>query len=153
MTRVLLFSPKNPHPVDERILIAMEIMSARDLSKYLKINEKKGYKLVQECKIPSMKIGGKVTFVKELIDKWMLENTDWGPQLLVAGSDDILLQNAVDSYNNLHEGMVYYAPVGSIEGLKALKDNKAVMACVSMPDRSGKGKRASYIQQYVDMDK
>jgi putative molybdopterin biosynthesis protein len=131
----------------------MEIMSARDLSRYLKINEKKGYKLVQECKIPSMKIGGKVTFVKELIDKWMLENTDWGSKLLVAGTDDILLQNAVDSYNKLQEGMVYYAPVGSIEGLKALKDNRTVMACVAIPEGAGKENDLSYVHKYLDMDK
>ena len=46
----------------------MEIFSAKDLSKYLKINEKKIYKLVQESRLPHIKIGGKIAFTKELMD-------------------------------------------------------------------------------------
>jgi len=37
----------------------MEILSAKDLSKYIKINEKKIYKLVQESRLPHIKIGEK----------------------------------------------------------------------------------------------
>jgi excisionase family DNA binding protein len=53
----------------------MEIIDARELSRYLKINEKKIYKLVQESVIPHIKIGGKIAFTRELIDEWILENT------------------------------------------------------------------------------
>jgi excisionase family DNA binding protein len=51
----------------------MEILSAKELSKYLKINEKKIYRLAQEGTLPHVKIGGKVAFTKELIDRWILE--------------------------------------------------------------------------------
>jgi putative molybdopterin biosynthesis protein len=50
----------------------MEMMSARELSRYLKINGKKVYALALESDMPSMRIGGKVTFSKELIDRWIL---------------------------------------------------------------------------------
>jgi len=51
-------------------------MSARGLSGYLKMNPKKIYRLVREGKTPFMKIGGTVVFVKELIDHWIIENTE-----------------------------------------------------------------------------
>ena len=96
----------------------MEILSARDLSKYLKINEKKIYKLAQESKLPYTKIGGKIAFTKELIDKWILENTTREQNIYLAGSDDILLRRIIDLYNQRNEGTVFYAPVGSVNGLR-----------------------------------
>ena len=99
----------------------MEILSARDLSKYLKINEKKIYKLAQESKLPYTKIGGKIAFTKELIDKWILENTTREQNIYLAGSDDILLRRIIDLYNQRNEGTVFYAPVGSVNGLKAVE--------------------------------
>ncbi len=130
----------------------MEIMSARDLSKYLKINEKKIYKLAQESRIPSMKIGGTVAFVKELIDKWILENTEREQQVYIAGSDDVLLRNIIDAYNKGRDGLVYYAPVGSINGLKALKQSSATIACVHIFDTEKKEYNLSYVDKYLGTD-
>jgi putative molybdopterin biosynthesis protein len=134
----------------------MEIMSARDLSKYVKINEKKIYELVRECKVPSMKIGGTIAFVKELIDRWILENTEGEPQLFLAGSDDILLSNVIDAYNSaydsLRRGIVFYAPVGSINGLKALKAKKATMASVHILNSAKNENDFSYLDKYLGQD-
>jgi putative molybdopterin biosynthesis protein len=130
----------------------MEIMSARDLSKYLKVNEKKIYKLVQEGKLPTMKIGGKVTFAKELIDKWILASTGGAEHLLLAGSDDAFLRNIIDAYNALHEKLVFYAPVGSINGLIALRENKATMSCVHIIDGTIQNNYLSYVDKYLGQD-
>jgi excisionase family DNA binding protein len=130
----------------------MEIMSARDLSRYLKINEKKIYKLVQEGKVPTMKIGGKIAFAKEIIDKWILGNTQWEDRIFLAGSDDAFLRNVIDAYNNLDRGLVYYAPVGSINGLKALKDSKANMSCVHIVDTGKKENHHSYVDKYLGQE-
>jgi len=77
----------------------MEIISARELSQYLRINEKKVYKLVQESKIPHIKIGGKIAFVREIVDRWILENTERENHIYIAGSDDILLKRIIDLNN------------------------------------------------------
>ena len=130
----------------------MQIISARDLSKFLKINEKKIYELVREGKIPSMKIGGTIAFVKELIDRWILENTESESQLFLAGSDDILLSNMIDAYNSLRKGLVFYAPVGSINGLKALKARKATMASVHILNGVETEKDYSYLDKYLGGD-
>ena len=49
-----------------------EIMTIKDLSLYLKINEKTIYKLAKQGKLPGVKIGGMWRFKKEAIDNWMM---------------------------------------------------------------------------------
>ena len=129
----------------------MEILSAKELSKYLKINEKKIYKLVQESKLPHAKIGGKIAFSRELIDKWMLESTEREKNIFIAGSDDILLRRIIDMYNaNNHASTIFYAPVGSMNGLKVLKNGGATMSCIHILDIEKREYNLSYIERYLD---
>ncbi len=130
----------------------MQILSAKDLSKYLKINEKKIYKLAQESRLPYTKIGGKIAFTKELIDKWILENTSREHSIYLAGSDDILLRRIIDLYNQRRDGTVFYAPVGSINGLRLLKDSAASMSCVHIFDVEKKNQDLSYLDRYLSRD-
>jgi putative molybdopterin biosynthesis protein len=130
----------------------MEILSAKELSKYLKINEKKIYKLAQEGILPHVKIGGKVAFTKELIDRWILENTEREKHVLVAGSDDPLLRQVIDLFNAKNDGVIYYAPVGSINGLKLLQAKAANMSCVHILDMEKKSYTLSYISRYLSKD-
>ncbi|MBA4419347.1 MAG: hypothetical protein C0392_15805 [Syntrophus sp. (in: bacteria)] len=131
----------------------MEIMSAKDLSRYLEINEKKIYKLVQESSIPSTRIGGKIAFFKELIDIWILENTALEQHIFIAGSDDVLLRSIINTYNSSSDkGIVFYAPVGSIKGLKLLKENGATMSCVHILDTEKKECNLSYMDRHLDGD-
>jgi putative molybdopterin biosynthesis protein len=130
----------------------MEILSARDLSKYLKINEKKIYKLVQEAKLPHIKIGGKIAFTRELIDKWVLENTVREENIFIAGSDDIFLRRIIDAYNSKNNSTIFYAPVGSMNGLKALKKGAATMSCVHILDVEKREYNLSYLDRYLAKD-
>jgi putative molybdopterin biosynthesis protein len=130
----------------------MEILSAKELSKYLKINEKKIYKLAQEGTLPHVKIGGKVAFTRELIDRWILENTEREKHVLVAGSDDPLLRQVIDLFNVKNNGVIYYAPVGSIKGLKLLQAKAANMSCVHILDMEKKSYTLSYIARYLSKD-
>jgi len=61
-----------------------EIMTIKDLSSYLKINEKTIYKLAKQGKLPGVKIGGMWRFKKEAIDNWMM-NT--GKQIMEVKND------------------------------------------------------------------
>ncbi len=130
----------------------MEIFSAKDLSKYLKINEKKIYKLVQESRLPHIKIGGKIAFTKELIDKWILENTAREENIFIAGSDDIFLRRIIDVYNSKNNSTIYYAPIGSLNGLKVLKKGAATMSCVHILDVEKKEYNLSYLDRYLSRD-
>jgi putative molybdopterin biosynthesis protein len=131
----------------------MDLMLTPELSKYLKINEKNVYKLIREYGLPSEDMGRRrLGYVKELIDKWILEKTVWVPPLFLAGCDDDLLRSAVDRYNSLGGDLAFYAPVGSVAGLKALRDSKATMACVRTPDGMETNGRALYVNRYLEPD-
>ncbi len=130
----------------------MEILSAKELAAYLKINEKKVYKLVQESMIPHIKIGGKIAFTKELIDRWILENTQRENKILIAGSDDMLLKRIIDIYNSQEQSKIFYAPIGSMNGLKLLKESSATMSCVHILDIEKKEYNPSYVFRYLSRD-
>lgn len=51
--------------------MADEIMTIDECAKYLKTSLSTLYKIAQEGKIPSFKLSGQWRFKKDLIDKWM----------------------------------------------------------------------------------
>lgn len=128
----------------------MEIMNAKEIAKYLRINEKKVYSLVQEGKLPHIKIGGKIGFPRELIDRWVLEHVEEERNIYIAGSDDPLLRLIIDVYNRENKNStIFYAPVGSVRGLKILKENRAKIACCHILDMEKKGYSSSYVERYL----
>lgn len=50
-----------------------EILTLKEISKYLRLSPDTVYKMAQEDKIPALKIGKKWRFRKERIDKWLKE--------------------------------------------------------------------------------
>lgn len=127
----------------------MEILSAKELSKYIKINEKKIYQLARESQIPHMWIGGKVVFAREVIDKWILENTEREKHILIAGSDDILLRRIIDTFNKDRKSLIFYAPIGSVSGLKALNDKAATLSAVHIMDIQKNEYNTFYLERYL----
>jgi excisionase family DNA binding protein len=51
-----------------------EIMTIRDISLYLKINEKTIYKLAKKNLLPGIKVGGMYRFKKEAVDSWLMDS-------------------------------------------------------------------------------
>jgi putative molybdopterin biosynthesis protein len=127
----------------------MEMMTAREMSGYLKINEKKIYQLAKESSLPHLWIGGKIAFPKELVDRWIMEKTEGSRHITVAGSDDPLLRRILDVFNASSESLVFYAPIGSINGLKALQKRAARASCVHIIDIESKKYNTTYVQRYL----
>ncbi|MCJ7555608.1 MAG: helix-turn-helix transcriptional regulator [Gammaproteobacteria bacterium] len=78
-------------------------MSVRQVARYLNINEKKVYSLVNDGKIPASKLTGKWLFPRDLVDQWILESSHGGlltDRLIIAGSDDPLLARAIMQVSN-----------------------------------------------------
>ena len=48
-----------------------EMMSTKEVAKYLGIHEKQVYALIKSKKIPSTRVTGKWVFPKKLIDDWI----------------------------------------------------------------------------------
>lgn len=133
--------------------LTMEIMTTKEVAKYLKVNEKKIYALVQEGKLPHVKIGGKIGFPKELIDKWIIEKTEGEKDLYIAGSDDPLLRLIIDSFNKeSNEATVFYAPCGSLKGLELLSRERAKIACCHVLNIEKGDYTPSYLERHLWRD-
>lgn len=65
-----------------------EIMTAQDLSAYLKITTTTIYKLAQQGDIPSFKIGSEWRFKKELIDRWLEKGAGHAPKKVLVVDDE-----------------------------------------------------------------
>lgn len=131
----------------------MEILNVKEIAKYLKVNEKKIYAMVQEGKLPYVKIGGKLGFPKEVVDRWIMERVEGEKDILIAGSDDPLLKIIIDTFNReSKDATIFYAPVGSIKGLELLSTHRAKMACCHLLNINKKDYSPSYLGRYLSSD-
>lgn len=65
-----------------------EIMTAQELSAYLKITTTTIYKLAQQGEIPSFKVGSEWRFKKELIDRWLERGPQQAPKKVLVVDDE-----------------------------------------------------------------
>jgi putative molybdopterin biosynthesis protein len=110
-----------------------EMMSTKEVAKYLGIHEKQVYALIKAKKIPSTRVTGKWVFPRKLIDDWILSNAKTGLEqarqksrrvegaLLASGSNDPIL-DMLHTYmkKSYPEFYIFSANTGSTDGLKAL---------------------------------
>jgi len=57
------------------------VMTIEELASYLKVSKSTLYKLAQEGKVPSQKVGRHWRFRKETIDRWLDETMPDGPHV------------------------------------------------------------------------
>lgn len=80
-----------------------EIMTAQELSAYLKITTTTIYKLAQQGEIPSFKVGSEWRFKKELVDRWLEKGVGNSPKKVLVVDDEPaiceLYQRALDQKN------------------------------------------------------
>jgi len=111
-----------------------EMLSTREAAAFLKVNEKMIYSLIAEKGLPASKVTGKWLFPLNLVRQWIEVGTENYPQLaklppyhglvLIAGSNDLLLDKIISTFNLKHEKhMAMFGIAGSMGGLKALRQN------------------------------
>jgi len=118
-----------------------EMMSTKEVARYLGVHEKQVYALVKSKRIPSTRITGKWVFPKRLIDEWIeshakqgLEkarekSASMGGALLACGSNDPILDMLQTYMKKAYpEFLILSANTGSTEGLKALNSGYTDLA-------------------------
>jgi excisionase family DNA binding protein len=111
---------------------AAELMSVREVARYLGINEKKVYFLAKANQIPSTRVTGKWTFPKQLIDRWIEESAARSMSrspvaaeraiVLAAGSDDPALSILHECFHaDRPAASLFMATVGSGAGVESLR--------------------------------
>ena len=111
------------------------LLSTKEVSRLLNVNEKMVYVLVSEKGLPATKITGKWLFPRHLVEQWIDANTINYPQsasdlppyqglLIITGSNDPLLDRTMWLFNTLYPGQVaVFGNLGSMGGLRALRQN------------------------------
>lgn len=117
-----------------------KLLSTKEVAQRLSVNEKMVYTLITEKGLPATKITGKWLFPAHLVEQWVESMTINYPSgtaelphksglLMIAGSDDILLDRALTLFMKLNsEHVVLFGAVGSLGGLKALRRGMCHMA-------------------------
>jgi len=107
-------------------------LTTREVAGFLNINEKMVYYLVNDKGLPATKITGKWLFPRRLVEEWLeshvlncqrtgIDRSSNDGILLMAGSDDLLLQKVLSLFYKRGLGTVFFANLGSMGGLKSLR--------------------------------
>ncbi|KGO33287.1 MAG: helix-turn-helix transcriptional regulator [Desulfoprunum sp.] len=107
-------------------------LTTREVAAFLNINEKMVYYLVNDKGLPATKITGKWLFPRRLVEEWLethvlncqrtgIDRSSNDGILLMAGSDDLLLQKVLSLFYKKGLGTVFFANLGSMGGLKSLR--------------------------------
>ncbi|MBW2675350.1 MAG: helix-turn-helix transcriptional regulator [Deltaproteobacteria bacterium] len=113
-----------------------ELLTTKELANFLRLNEKKIYQLVRDSVIPHVKIAGKWLFPKRHVLRWIDENVQREKDILIVGSDDILMVRLLSFYSqeNFPESQAFYSSVGSLRGIQSLSRMKGQACCTHILD-------------------
>lgn len=112
-----------------------KLLSTKEVARHLGVNEKMIYTLISEKGLPASKVTGKWVFPQHLVDQWIEAHTINLAQkpgtmpaaeglLIIAGSNDPLLEQAIGIYNNLHtDNLAVFGNIGSLGGIRSLKQD------------------------------
>jgi putative molybdopterin biosynthesis protein len=112
-----------------------QLFTTKEVAQFLSINEKMVYSLVSEKGLPASKVTGKWLFPKNLVEQWIETHTLNYPKtaespsvsqavLIIAGSNDLLLDKVISLYNTHFPGNIaVFGNLGSMGGLQALRQN------------------------------
>jgi len=115
-------------------------LSTKQVAELLDVNEKLIYTLVSEKGLPATKVTGKWLFPRHLVEQWLENQTINYPKegiplppyhglLIVAGSNDILLDKTISLFNRAcKDHVAVFGNVGSMGGIKALARDLCHMA-------------------------
>jgi putative molybdopterin biosynthesis protein len=116
-----------------------EMMTTREVAAYLRVKERKIYELLGKRAIPSTRVTGKWLFPKNLIDLWLMRETEGpatettAPPPIIAGSQDPLLDWALRESGS---DLAMFA-CGSVAGLERLADGRAMAAALHLRGDNG----------------
>lgn len=139
-----------------------QMLSTKEVAKFLGINEKMVYTLISDKGLPASKVTGKWIFPRHLVEQWVESTTVNYPQghqvlppydglLVVAGSNDILLEKALSIFNDRHPGhLAVFGNLGSMGGITALRKNLCHMATSHLLQENGNEYNFDFLQRQFD---
>ncbi len=139
-----------------------EMMTTREVARYLGIHEKQVYALIKAERIPATRMTGKWIFPKKLVDEWIDRDARKGLReartksrniegaLLASGSNDPVLDMLYSLLRKSHpEFYIFSANTGSLEGLKALNQGFTDIAWSHLLDPASGDYNIPYLATHV----
>ena len=128
-----------------------ELFTTRELADFLRLNEKRVYQLIREGGIPHVRIAGKWLFPKDHVERWIDENVQQERDILVVGSDDILLARLLSLYSReqFPRSLTFYSSVGSLRGIEAVANRKGQVCCVHLLDVETGEYNLPFLRRYL----
>lgn len=139
-----------------------QMLSTKEVARFLGINEKMVYTLISEKGLPASKVTGKWIFPRHLVEQWVESSTVNYPQsrqalppyeglLVIAGSNDILLEKTLSLFNSRHPGhLAVFGNNGSVGGINALRRSLCHMATSHLLQENGREYNFDFLQRQFD---
>lgn len=128
----------------------LDLLTLREAADTLRLSERALYDLVRRRAVPCCRIGGRWLFPRAALAAWVASRLDGPaptpePPPILAGSDDPLLAWAL---RESRCGLALLAE-GSLAGLDALAEGRAVVAALHLPDPDGGGWNVPLIEARI----
>ncbi|WP_207540087.1 helix-turn-helix transcriptional regulator [Sabulicella rubraurantiaca] len=113
-----------------------DVLTLREAAAFLRLSERALYDLARRRRVPSVQLGGKWLFPRDLLAQWLSAQAEWPgvlvrePPPILAGSHDPLLDWAVRQSGC---GLALRS-VGSLGGIAALAAGEAMATAMHLPD-------------------
>jgi putative molybdopterin biosynthesis protein len=140
-----------------------ELLTVKEASHLLKINEKKLYSLLNEGKLPGTKVTGKWLFpraeleefmsgkAQETVKKAFLNSLTNKKVLLLCGSDDPAIAMAQGVFHSVEPGLLLFSSsVGSREGIRLLRDGLCSIAVSHLYDHNSGEFNFPFLGEYFE---
>jgi excisionase family DNA binding protein len=139
-----------------------QMLSTKEVARFLGVNEKMVYSLISDKGLPASKVTGKWIFPRHLVEQWVESNTVNHPQanaslppydglLVVAGSNDILLEKALSLFNRRYPGhLAVFGNLGSVGGISALRRSLCHVATSHLLQENGNKYNFEFLQRQFD---
>jgi len=139
-----------------------DLLSTKEVAAFLNVNEKMVYTLVSDKGLPATKITGKWLFPRHLVAQWIEAHTLNYPEvgnrlppyhglLIIAGSNDLLLEKTISLFNSLHtDHVAVFGNLGSMGGLRALRRNLCHIASSHLLQENGNEYNFSFASQELE---
>jgi putative molybdopterin biosynthesis protein len=127
-----------------------DMLSTSEVAEYLGIHEKHVYRLLRQGRLPGTRVTGHWIFSRRLVTEWIeacsreavkpkraedKATSIEAHHLIIAGSDDLLLQILLREFNRRHPAMLATsASLGSVAGIRAVKERRAHVAGIHLLD-------------------
>lgn len=139
-----------------------QMLSTKEVARFLGINEKMVYSLISDKGLPASKVTGKWIFPRHLVEQWVESSTVNYPQshkvlppydglLVIAGSNDILLESTLSIFNSRHPGhLAVFGNLGSVGGISALRRNLCHVATSHLLQENDDDYNFEFLQRQFD---